>query len=270
MSVSGARFKPSSTAKYAAWSRVIIALVVREGVASNTNKTLGFFWVIGEPITLICGVMLLWSLRGRDAGHPGTPVIALAITAYTHVQLWRRTVFPALTIIHNNRWLFYHPTVHVLDIVLANSLMECIGIFTAFLLVYGFCLLLGVLEPIRDPGLTLAAWALDTYWCFCFCTFIAGLSLLNEFVEKWMHPLMYLTLPITGAFTMTAWVTPGMRTVLEWVALANCCEMFRAGIFSLSVKTYWSVPLILVQSTIFLVMGLPILEYARRKLHVGG
>lgn len=270
MSVSGARLKPSPTAKFVAWSRVLAALIIREGTAKNSNKTLGFFWAIGEPITLICGVMLLWSLRGRDAGHPGTPVIALAITAYTHIQLWRRTVFPALTIIHDNRWLFFHPTVHVLDLILANCVMECISVFTAFLIVYGFCLLLGLLEPMRDPGLVLAAWALDTYWCFCFCVPVAGLALLNEFVEKWMHPLMYLTLPITGAFTMTAWVTPGYRTVLEWVGLANCCEMLRAGIFSLSVKTYWSVPLIFIDSSVLLVIGLPILDYARRNLHVGG
>jgi capsular polysaccharide transport system permease protein len=270
MSVSDARFKPSPTSRFAAWGRVVVALMIREGVGKNTNRTLGFFWVIGEPITLICGVMFLWSLRGRDAGHPGTPVMALAITAYTHIQLWRRTVFPALTMIHDNRWLFYHPTVHSLDVILANCFMEGISIFAAFLITYNFCVLVGALEPVRDWGLVLAAWSLDIYWCFCFCILIAGIALLNEFAEKWMHPAMYLTLPITGAFIMTAWVTPGFRKVLEWVGLANCCEMLRAGVFSLDVKTYWSVPLIVVESTIFLVIGLPILEYARRNLHVGG
>jgi capsular polysaccharide transport system permease protein len=223
-----------------------------------------------EPLTLICGVMALWSLRGRDAGHPGTPVIAMAITAYTHIQLWRRTVHPSLNIIHSERWIFFHPTIHVFDVVLAHTLMECIAVFTAFVLVSSVCALIGAIDPVRDWGLVLAAWCLDTYWCFCFCIFIAGLAGINEIVEKWMHPLMYLTLPITGAFTMTAWVTPGYQKVLEWSAIANCSEMFRAGVFSLSVKTYWSVPLILVESTIFLVIGLPILEYARRHVHVGG
>jgi capsular polysaccharide transport system permease protein len=270
MSISVARLKPSRAAAFAAWSRVLVALVVREGTSEYSNRTLGFFWVIGEPVTLICGVMALWSLAGRDAGHPGTPVIGLAISAYTIIQLWRRAVFPALGVIQANRWLFFHPTVHVLDIILASCLIESIAVFTAFMIVSTFCMLLGALDPIRDPGLVLAAWGLLTYWCFCFCIFIAGLALLNEFVEKWMHPLMYLTLPITGVFTMAAWVSPRYREILEWVALANCAEMFRAGMFSLSVKTYWSVPLIVIESTIFLVIGLPILNYARRKLQVGG
>ena len=179
-------------------------------------------------------------------------------------------MLPSLSIIHDQRWLFYHSSVHVLDIILALVLMECVSIFTAFVIVASVCVLLGAMDPIRDPGLVLAAWCLDTYWCFCFSVFVAGLALLNEVFEKLMHPLMYLTLPITGAFTMAAWVTPTYRAVLGWVALANCCEMLRAGMFSLSVKTYWSVPLIVVQSTIFLVIGLPVLEYARRRLHAGG
>ena len=127
--------------------------------------------------------------------------------------------------------------------------------------------LFGVVDPVRDPGLVIAAYCLDILWCFCFSVFCAGVAGVSEMFEKIMHPLMYLTLPITGAFTMTDWAPPAYKVILEWVALANCCEMLRAGVFSLSVKTYWSVPVIVFESLFFLLIGLPIVEYARRQVH---
>jgi len=42
----------------------------------------------------------------------------------------------------------------------------------------------------------------------------------------------------------------------------------RAPPGSLSVKTYWSVPVIVSESLFFLVIGLPIMDYARRQVHV--
>jgi ABC-type polysaccharide/polyol phosphate export permease len=50
MSVSAARSKPSLFASVKAQLRLIVALLIREGQANHTTKTLGFFWQIGEPL----------------------------------------------------------------------------------------------------------------------------------------------------------------------------------------------------------------------------
>jgi capsular polysaccharide transport system permease protein len=241
--------------------RVILALMIREGQAKYTQKTLGFFWTIGEPLILTCGVIVLWLVTNRGEGHGNVNVIALALTAYSHIQLWRRTVLPSLN-------LFYHQDIHVLDVAIAGALIESVSIFTSFTIIATVCVLFGAMEPIRDPGLVLAAWCLDTLFCFSFSLFMAGVSGLNEMVERLMHPLMYLTLPITGAFTMTAWLPPRFRAIVEWVPLASAIEMLRAGVFSLDVKTYYSVPLIVFSSLFFIAIGLPVIEYARRKIDV--
>ncbi len=248
--------------------RVILALMIREGQSKYTTKTLGFFWTVGEPLILTCGVIILWIASGRNEGHSNTPIIPLALSAYTHMQLWRRTVLPALNVLHTSGWLFYHQDIHIVDMVIAGTLIESVSIFTSFLIIATISILFGAMEPIRDPGLVLAAWCLDTLFCFSFSLFMAGLAGLSEMVERLMHPLMYLTLPITGAFTMTAWLPPNFKVVVEWVPLANCIEMFRAGMFPLSVKTYYSVPLIVISSMFLIAFGLPIIEYARRKLEV--
>jgi capsular polysaccharide transport system permease protein len=67
---------------------------------------------------------------------------------------------------------------------------------------------------------------------------------------------------------MTAWLPPRMRIIMEWSPLANAIEMFRAGVYPISVKTYWSVPLILFSSLILLAIGLPLVLYARRQIQV--
>ena len=164
--------------------------------------------------------------------------------------------------------MFYHQDIHVLDAVIATNLIECVSIFTSSLIIATVAILFGAMEPIRDPGLVLAAWGLDTLFCFSFSVLMAGLSGLSEMVERLMHPLMYLTLPITGAFVMAAWLPPRFRIIVEWVPLANICEMLRAGVFPLSVKTYYSVPLIVFSSLFILAIGLPVIEYARRKIDV--
>jgi capsular polysaccharide transport system permease protein len=248
--------------------RVILALMIREGQAKYTTKTLGFFWNVGEPLLLTCGVIVLWLVTNRGEGHGNINVIALALTAYTHVQLWRRTVLPSLILLHHTGWMFYHQDIHVFDVVIAGTLIESVSIFTSFTIIAMACILFGAMDPIRDPGLVLAAWCLDTLFCFSFSLFMAGVAGLSEMVERLMHALMYLTLPLTGAFAMTAWLPPRFRVIVEWVPLANAIEMFRAGVFHLDVKTYYSVPLIVFSSLFFIAIGLPVIEYARRKVDI--
>ena len=256
---------PSLLASARVQFRVILALMIRDGQASYTNRTFGFFWTIIDPLILTCGVILLWTLANQGEGHKGVSIVALALTAYSHIQLWRLTVLPSIVMLRTSAWAFYHQNIHIIDVLVAHSLMRSVSIFTSFVVIASVCVLFGVIEPIRDPGLVVAAWMLDTLFCFCFAVLTAALAAQSEIVEKLVHPLMYLTLPLTGAFVMTDWLPPRAKVFMEWVPLANCCEMFRAGVFSLFVKTYWSVPLIVLSSLFLLAIGLPLLEYARRR-----
>ena len=267
MSVSAAR-RPSLFAGIATQLRALVALMVWEGQSSYTQETLGFFWVLAEPLILTSGVIILWSLMGRDRGHMDVSIVAMGLSAYTHIQLWRLGVLPCIAIIRRSAWLYYHPNVHVFDVIAAHILMKAVSIFASFVVIASCLTLVGILQPVRDPGLLVAAYALDTLYTLAFATFIAGPCAMNEYIEQIMHPAMYLTLPLSGAFSLTDWLPPAEKVILEWSPNANCMEMFRAGMFSLSVKTYWSVPLILLSSLFLLAVGLPLAEYARRHIEV--
>ena len=188
----------------------------------------------------------------------------LAVTGYSHIQLWRLGVLSSLHIPWMSRGCIYHRNITIVDLVFANVCMKSISVFTSFVILATTCVLFGLIEPIRDPGLVVAAWCLDTLFVLSFTVLMAGLAGLSEYVSKLLHPLMYITLPVTGAFVMADWLPPSMKAIVNWVPLANCCEMFRAGVLPLSVKTYWSVPLIVVSSLFLLAIGLPVLDYARR------
>ncbi len=264
MSVSAPRSRPSLIDSIKVQLRVIRTLMIRQGQADHSQETLGFFWGIFEPMILTCGVVLLWSLTNREGQHPGVNVFGLAITAYSHIQLWRLGVLTSLHMVTTETWAYYHRNISVIDLVLSNVFMKSISVFTSFVILATVCVLFGLIDPISDPGLVLAGWALDTLFVGSFALLMAGLAGLSEYIAKVLHPVMYITLPITGAFTLTDWLPPSFKVILEWSPLANCCEMFRAGVFSASVKTYWSVPLIVLTSLILLAIGLPILDYARR------
>jgi capsular polysaccharide transport system permease protein len=268
MSSSDARPKVSLSASLAVQLRIIRALMIRDAQGKYSVETLGFFWVIAEPLILTCGVISLWLITDRGKGHGSVSIVALAITAYSHIQLWRLIVLPSIHSIRNSGWLLYHYNVHVFDVIVARAMLLSVAIFTSFVIVSSACILFNVFPPVRDPGLIVLAWCLDTLFVFSFAVVVAGVSEFSEFVEKILHPLMYLTLPLTGAFTMTSWLPPRARVIIEWSPLANAIEMLRAGVYPISVKTYWSVPLIVFSSLALLTVGVPLVLYARRQIQV--
>ena len=247
--------------------RVIRALIVREVLHRYGGKNLGFFWVIGEPMLLSFGVMGLWALtRATHAGSLGIPLFAL--TGYSHIQLWRHCVFGASHSIAESSWLLYHPNVQVLDVLIAKAMMSSIGIFASLVLGYSILFLVGIADAPRDPLLIVAAWCLDTIFCFSFALVIAGIVAFADFAGKLLHPIMYLTLPLTGSFTMLEWLPEKARSFLIWSPLVDACEMLRAGVFPEDVTTYWNPWIIVLSSLALLALGLPLHKYARRHIEV--
>jgi capsular polysaccharide transport system permease protein len=247
--------------------RIIRALIIREIIGRYGKENFGFFWVIGEPMLLCFGVMVLWSITGQSHGG-SVPVIPFALTGYSHIQLWRLCVFGASHSIRRSAWLSYHPNVHTFDVLVAKAMMPAIGIFGAFLLAYGTLYVLNMIAAVEDPLLVTVAWVLDAFFCFSAALVLAGLSELSELFERLLHPIMYLTMPLTGTFVMAGWLPPKARDVVGWSPLANACEMLRAGVLGDTVPTYWNAWYILLCSLVLMALGLPLMTYAKRNVEI--
>lgn len=248
-------------------TRIIKALTIREISARYGTEGLGFFWVFGEPMMLCFGVMILWTiLKNNHGGSVGVGLFAL--TGYSHVQMFRHCVFNASHAITHSVWLAYHSNVHPLDILIAKTLMGSLGIFGAFVIGYVILYVFGGVDLPRDPLLVVAAWVLDTLFCFAFSLVIAGVSEISHMAEKLLHPLMYLTIPLTGAFALVDWLPVTARKVLVWSPLVNAVEMLRAGVFPADIRTEWDAGYILFSSLVCLTIGLPLVSYARKRIVV--
>src|SRR5258706_169269 len=211
--------------------RVIRALMIRDAMSRYGHENLGFFWLMGEPILLTCGVTALWSLTKATHGF-NINVIPFALSGYSMIQLWRTLVFRSLRAMRQNTGLVFHANVRFFDILVARALLDTIGILTAFFIAYVPLALFGFIDPIHDPLLLFGAWFLVAWFSFGVGLILAGLTEISDAFERFVHPIMYITIPITGTFYMVYWLPEKVRHLALWSPLVHGSEMFRAGLFS--------------------------------------
>ncbi|MCI4677322.1 ABC transporter permease [Rhodoblastus acidophilus] len=254
---------------FKAQAKVILALMVRDAVAKFGHESLGFFWIIGEPMTLTAGVMVMWSLSGsKEAAEVG--VVPFALTGYSHITLWRHLIGRSILGITRNAPLFYLSRVKFFDVLLAGALLEIVAIFAAFLIVYTPLTLLGYVPVMHDPLLSIGGFLLTGWFGFAFGLVIAGISELNETAERFIHPAMYITIPATGIFTMQYWLPAKAQKVLAWSPLVNSMEMFRGGIFPPTMPVQYDVPYVIAWCVALTAIGVPFCNYAQRHANLDG
>jgi capsular polysaccharide transport system permease protein len=246
--------------------RVLYALMIREAMSRYGHKDLGFFWLMGEQLVLTAGVMVMWSITGAE-NHADIGVVPMALTGYAFVQMWRHIVGHSNRAIAHNSHLLYHQNVKVLDLLLANSLLELVGIVSAFLIAYVPLALYGVLPPMRDPLLVFSGFALTAWFSFSFGLILTATTELSEAASRFVAPVMYITLPFTGLFFLVYWLPDEYQVIILWSPLVNCIEMIRGGMFPDHITTY-SYPLYVVIWCIGLTaIGVPLVHYAQRHSH---
>jgi capsular polysaccharide transport system permease protein len=243
--------------------RVIGALMIREAMSRYGHENIGFFWLMGEPLLLTSGVAVLWTLTRQIHGF-GIDVIPFALTGYSILTLWRHLVFRSLGAMRQNVGLVFHANVKFFDILVARAALDTMGILTAFLIAFVPLALLGFVPPMRDPLLVFGGWFLTAWFSFGVGLLVGALSEISEVVERFVHPIMYLTLPITGTFYMVYWLPEKVREAVLWSPLVQGTEMFRAGMFSADVPTFYNPWYLFWWCVGLTAIGLPFAIYAQR------
>ena len=245
---------------------VLRALIVREALKKYGHENMGFFWVILEPLMFASAVAVLWTVLDHNHGHPDINTVTLAVTGYILITLWRHVVATSRQILRHNLGLRYHANIRPLDIYLGRAVMEVLGCLAAFFVAYVPLWTLGVIDPMRDPLLAMGAFWLHAWFCVSFGLIIASLSEMNEVVAHVLPVTMYITLPLTGIFTMQSWLPETARYILSWSPMVNTIEMFRNGMFSADVTTYWDAWYVVWWCFAQTVVALMLFDYARRRV----
>lgn len=219
-------------------ARILNALFIRELMARFGHSNVGFLWQVLEPLVLALGVMASWSLIYGERNH-GVRVIPLVLTGYTFLTLWRHMTSRLTNSFRQASGLLFHRVIKPSDILVARGLLESVGTLVAFFAAYIPLALLAVIEPVDDYLVLLGAWMLMSFLTFGVALIITGITHLSETIERFVQPVMYLILPLTGVFYMVYWLPAAARQLVIISPLVQACEMFRAGMFGDAMPTFW-------------------------------
>jgi capsular polysaccharide transport system permease protein len=219
-------------------ARIIDALLLRELMARFGHNNIGFLWQIIEPLMLMIGVMLAWSLVYGERNH-GVMVLPLVLTGYSVLTLWRHMTGRLPNTFRDASGLLFHRDVKPADILVARAVLESISTLVAFFIALLPLQLIGVMEPIHDYLVLLGAWSLMCLFAFGAAMIITALAHFSDAFERFVQPMMYLILPLTGVFYMVFWLPPAAQKIVLNSPLVHISEMMRAGYFGPGVPTTW-------------------------------
>jgi capsular polysaccharide transport system permease protein len=215
---------------FALQGRVIWALMMRELHTRYGRENIGYLWMVGEPIMFCAGVAVVWTSVRAPFEH-GLPMTAFVVTGYVPLTMWRHCVQRAVKAFEANGGLLFHRQVTPLDLITSRVVLEVVGSLIAGGLVVAGAMLVGYMEPPKDLGLMYLGLAYHAAFCLACALLIAALSERSDLLEKLINIIMYLSLPISGAFTMVSWIPPHYQWILLLSPSVQDCEMIRGGQF---------------------------------------
>lgn len=247
--------------------RVIGALLMRELHTRYGRENVGYIWLFLEPMTLASAVALL---HAGEKTHYGSDIrmVPFAIVGYSIFIMFRSMVTRAEGALESNMPLLYHRTVTILDMMLARDLLEGAASLVTFVVLMSFATMFGLADLPARP-LELMAGVLLMFWFATSISFLicAGTHE-NRMVARFVHPVTYLLMPLSGAFFQLSWLPDPYRTWLWWNPLMVIFELLRYGQFSSAHDTYVDVPYVVAWCVVMTYAGLVGLRMTRRHVHL--
>lgn len=243
----------------------IRALIIRDLMTRFGRHHLGFIWTVLEPMILCSGVMLIWSAIKEPIIHD-VPIVTFVLTGYMPLTLWRHLTNPMTRILRANVSLLYHHPVAHFDIMLARTILEFLSTTAALLLIYFFVVAVGIVQPINDAGLTLAAWLFTGWYYGAIGMLIGAWTEYWEPAEKFIQPVQYLALPLSGVFFMVDWLPSYAQKVMLLNPSVHCFEMFRAGFLGESIPTHYDPWYLAESSMVMTILAAAVVYHVRDRI----
>ncbi|WP_029699804.1 ABC transporter permease [Cupriavidus metallidurans] len=245
--------------------RVIGALIMRELHTRYGRENIGYLWLIAEPMLLAGSVSLI---HIGDSHHRGGILpVPFALGGYCAFIIFRSIITRAEGALHANQPLLYHRMVTIFDMLVARAILEAASSVVALLLLLAGACALGVAEPPARPLLMLAALALMTWFSFGVSMLVCTATYLSKMAHRLIHPVVYLAMPMSGAFFLLKWIPEPYRTWLSWVPLTQIFELLRVGQFESFDSPYIDPFYIVAWCLALTLAGLACLRILRRHIH---
>ncbi len=218
-------------------AHVIGALIMRELHTRFGRDNIGYLWIFVEPMLLAGAVALLHAGQHLPLSGNIRPV-PFAISGYALFILFRSMVSRAETLLEANRPLLHHRQVTLLDMLIARALLEIASITAVLAVLLCASWLLGLADVPADFVLVLAALLLVGWFSFGSSMLVCALSHESPLIGRLVHPLLYLMMPLSGAFFAMIWLPLDWRAMAAWIPLVPMFELLKVGMFEGYPDTY--------------------------------
>lgn len=246
---------------------VIGALLMRELHTRYGRENVGYLWIFLEPMTLAGAVALLHV--GGGSSHVGSiHPVPFAILGYTMFIMFRGMVTRGEGALESNMPLLYHRRVTIFDMMFARALLEGAGTFVTYLVLLGFVMVLGLASFPERPLEFIVGVGLIFWFSFALSLLICAWTHDNRLVARFVHPITYILMPISGAFYQLSWIPEPYRSWLTWFPMTVIFELLRYGQFHAAKDTYISIPYVVGWCLVLTYGGLVSIRATRRRIHL--
>jgi capsular polysaccharide transport system permease protein len=217
--------------------RVVGALLIREIYSRFGRESLGFAWIVAEPLVFALPVLFMWrAIRGEH--EHGIAVMPFLWSGYLPLLLFRHLGGRILLFIRANVPLLYHRRVTIFDVFLARALLEIGSNLTALVVSFAVFYAVGSVDVPRDLPMFYLGYFYMIWWSIAAAMIIGSLCERTDWVQQIWLPYSYMYLVFSGFFYLADWLPPVLRTVALYQPYTQAYEMIRAGVFGTTITTY--------------------------------
>ncbi len=247
---------------------VIGALLMRELHTRYGRDNVGYLWLFLEPALLAVAVVLIHAGAHDEIGLSVEPV-PFAILGYTAFIMFRSIFTRAESVIEANAPLLYHRQVTLFDMLFARALLELAGIVVVLVVLLAIAALTGLGAPPARPLMLIAGVGLLWWWSFALSLLICAGTNNNRLLTKFVHPVSYILLPLSGAFYMLEWLPQPWRDIMAKFPMTQMFELIRHGHFAAADARYVEPVYLLFWCLGLSFLGLLSLRAVRSHIHIG-
>ena len=246
---------------------VVGALIMRELHTRYGRENIGYAWLLVEPMLLATSVAVLHGNAGAHGGEDLLP-IPFALGGYCMFMVFRSVIGRAESTLEANKPLLFHRMVTIFDMLVARTLLEAASTLLALVVLLGLSWTLGYGGVPASPLVMLAGFGYMVWFSFALSMPVCAASYFSKAVGKFVHPLTYLAMPISGTFFLLAWVPEPYRGMLYWFPLNQIFEMFHTGQFASVRSPYFDVMYVTFWCLGLTFLGLVSLRIVRKHVHL--
>jgi len=243
--------------------RVVGALLIREIYSRFGRESLGFAWIVAEPLVFAIPVLFVWRAV-RDPNEHGISLMPFLWSGYLPLLLFRHLGGRILLFIRANVPLLYHQRVRIFDIFLARALLEIFSNLTALVVSFAVFYAIGAVDVPRDLPMFYLGYFYMIWWSVAAALIVGALCERTDWVQQVWIPYSYLFMMFSGFFYLADWLPPSLRNIALYQPYTQSYEMIRGGVFGTAIKTYGDPAYTTFVLAILTLFGLWLMREGRR------